>query len=221
MIDITGERYGRLVVIEEVERRGKYGRRWLCRCDCGNEKIVAMNQLRTGKTKSCGCLNREITSATNTVDLTGRRFGKLTVIKRSTEKHHTHRVMWECRCDCGNVVNVVSSYLVHGETKSCGCYKVEFAQGLQQHNEDNWFVDGVFVPLLKSKLRTDNTSGVKGVTWNPRTGKHRASIVVKGKRYYLGEYATREEAAKARERGEKKYHLPHIEEIEEKSREER
>jgi|GEM_PF-1805722 len=57
-LDLTGARYGRLIVLEEVEPRGKY-RRYLCQCDCGNKTVVNMNDLRSGNTKSCGCLHKD------------------------------------------------------------------------------------------------------------------------------------------------------------------
>jgi hypothetical protein len=58
-IDITGHRYGRLVVLGMSSRRNY----WLCRCDCGAEKIAKKNDLRVGDCSSCGCLRREITGA--------------------------------------------------------------------------------------------------------------------------------------------------------------
>lgn len=58
-IDLTGQRFGRLVVIRECGR-DKYGQvLWLCRCDCGNELVVRGYSLRIEETQSCGCLNRE------------------------------------------------------------------------------------------------------------------------------------------------------------------
>ena len=54
-------------------------------------------------------------------DLTGSKFGKLTVIERNG-RIGTY-VMWKCQCDCGNIVNVRSSHLLSGHTTSCGCYK--------------------------------------------------------------------------------------------------
>ncbi len=59
-IDLTGQRFGRFVVIKQT-KKDKFGnRRWLCLCDCGKEKIVLVAHLRSGATKSCGCLNKEI-----------------------------------------------------------------------------------------------------------------------------------------------------------------
>lgn len=57
-LDLTGQRFGRLVVIEESGRRGVF-KLWHCICDCGNETYVTTNHLRYGDTKSCGCYNRE------------------------------------------------------------------------------------------------------------------------------------------------------------------
>lgn len=58
-IDLTGKRFGRLVVIEE-DNFIKYDRpRWLCRCDCGKEVVVRANSLRRGGTMSCGCAKKE------------------------------------------------------------------------------------------------------------------------------------------------------------------
>lgn len=56
--DLTGERFGRLVVMERAG--SKNGRAaWLCRCDCGGEKVVSAAELSKGSTRSCGCLGRE------------------------------------------------------------------------------------------------------------------------------------------------------------------
>ena len=54
-IDLTGQRFGRLTVIRRVENIG-IKTAWLCKCDCGNEITVISNSLRTGNTKSCGCI---------------------------------------------------------------------------------------------------------------------------------------------------------------------
>ena len=59
-IDITGEKYGRLTVIGLAGGRTKQGRLlWKCKCDCGNMVELAAHTIRSGGTKSCGCLKRE------------------------------------------------------------------------------------------------------------------------------------------------------------------
>lgn len=53
-----GDRYGRLVIIQESSKRNGY-RRFLCKCDCGNKKIIVLNALHYGRSRSCGCLRNE------------------------------------------------------------------------------------------------------------------------------------------------------------------
>ena len=80
-IDLTGKTFGNLTVIErdwEYQKKNNYEKPyWKCQCSCGNMHEVTTNLLRTGKTTSCGCRKggRE--------NLTGQRFGRLTVEKYS------------------------------------------------------------------------------------------------------------------------------------------
>ena len=59
LINISGQRFGRLVVVKHMGSNQYRQSVWLCRCDCGNEKVITSNQLRTGHTRSCGCLLTE------------------------------------------------------------------------------------------------------------------------------------------------------------------
>jgi hypothetical protein len=62
---IVGKRFARLVVLDD-SGVGK-DRRIFCRCDCGNEKSIIANHVRTGRIRSCGCLQREIAILSNTI----------------------------------------------------------------------------------------------------------------------------------------------------------
>lgn len=62
-IDLTGKRFGRLIVLERATNDKWGAHRWLCMCDCKNKTIVHKRFLENGKTKSCGCLQRERASA--------------------------------------------------------------------------------------------------------------------------------------------------------------
>ena len=59
LIDLTGQRFGRLTVVERAENRSTGQAKWFCKCDCGNHKVVAGYQLRGGYIQSCGCLQKE------------------------------------------------------------------------------------------------------------------------------------------------------------------
>lgn len=56
VIDLTGMRFGKLIVVRRVDNDKQGNASWLCKCDCGNEKPVRSNALRNGRTRSCGCL---------------------------------------------------------------------------------------------------------------------------------------------------------------------
>jgi hypothetical protein len=58
-LELIGQRFGRLTVVERQDKDNKANWRWLCRCDCGNTKTICGRSLTGGATKSCGCLNKE------------------------------------------------------------------------------------------------------------------------------------------------------------------
>lgn len=62
MYDLTGQRFGRLLVVSQSDERCNSGIKWNCICDCGNSVCVPGLNLRCGDTKSCGCLQKEVTS---------------------------------------------------------------------------------------------------------------------------------------------------------------
>ena len=118
--DITGQRFGRLTALKWTKEYSCSQRIWLCKCDCGNYTKVAVNNLISGNTKSCGCLHKEEISKKSMKDLTNQRFGKLVAIA-PTEKRIDGRVIWKCKCDCGNYAYISSHHLINGDTESCGC----------------------------------------------------------------------------------------------------
>lgn len=120
-IDITGQRFGKLVVIKKVPKPSHLksnGAYFLCKCDCGNEKVIMGKSLRSGKTTSCGCKVSE--SARK--DIVGQRFGKLVVVRYyGVSQSKNAHALWECICDCGRNCIVDSNSLKSGHTVSCGC----------------------------------------------------------------------------------------------------
>ena len=122
--DLTGLKFGRLTVIEECGRSENRHILWLCKCICGKNKVIKSPSLIFGKTKSCGCLSKELTSERSIIDLTGQRFERLVVIKENG-RTQGKQVLWLCKCDCGNETIIIGSSLKNGQTKSCGCYQKE------------------------------------------------------------------------------------------------
>lgn len=116
-IDLTGQTFNRLTVIRRVENKGR-NTMWLCKCSCGNETVVSAGNLKTGNTKSCGCLNREHKEfPTRRKDVVGKKFGRLFVQYR-IEGDPLTKV--HCVCDCGNELDVPAHNL-GSKVTSCGC----------------------------------------------------------------------------------------------------
>lgn len=127
-LDLLNQRFGRLTVIAPAENRGRRTQ-WLCQCDCGNEYIALTDTLRSGRCRSCGCLQKECAKENGKKvlqDLTGQRFGRLTVLNYAGSQRN--RSTWLCECDCGNSVIVNQMELVRGDTLSCGCLRSSFGE---------------------------------------------------------------------------------------------
>lgn len=120
--NLSNKRFGRLTALEYVSNSDING--WLCKCDCGETTIVKTNRLISGHTKSCGCYMRDRTSESNFKDLSGMKFNRLTAMRRIQDyitPSGNPLTQYECRCDCGNYLNVLAMNLVSGNSQSCGC----------------------------------------------------------------------------------------------------
>ena len=156
--DLSNQQFGKLLVIRQKGSTNK-GVLWECVCDCGNKVDVLGTRLINGVTKSCGCLQKEKIKSLNFQDLTGKKFGMLTVLYRDGYKYSKSghpRITWMCQCDCGNTIIVNGGDLTNGDTKSCGCLKqgkssIEYKvnQYLDSHNMN-----------YKSQYKFDTLRGV-------------------------------------------------------------
>lgn len=135
LIDIVGNRYGRLVVLSKSPNRKCHDMLWLCQCDCGNQTIVSTSSLKSGSTRSCGCYRKEVTSANSRKDLAGLRFGNLTAIQSCYIRRK--QVFWDCICDCGKHKDVAAVDLLRGHVVSCGCIKSGPEETIRKYLEDN------------------------------------------------------------------------------------
>lgn len=203
-IDITGQHFGRLIAVREVEHKNGL-RHYLCHCDCGNEKILTVRELRSGHTKSCGCLRNR--PSKNRKNLAGLKFGHLTVLYLSSKRSKDGRAVWHCQCSCGTMINIDSKSLLSGNTTSCGCKSLENKQRIDKLKEAHR-INGILASTLKSKVRADNKTGVKGVYFNKRQEKYVAQIQVGKEHIYLGAFAKLQDAAEARKEAEEKYFKP-------------
>lgn len=77
MVDITGQRFGRLVAVRPTDKRRSGKVLWECICDCGNTTLTTSNALKSGNTASCGCLYRETRQGKLKHGMTGERIHRI------------------------------------------------------------------------------------------------------------------------------------------------
>ena len=119
-IDIMGQRFGKLIVVEYAGKNKFNFVQWKCLCDCGSYRIAIGTTLRQGRVTHCGCSKK-----TSKINMLGKVFGRLTVT-REAGRSKDKKVMWECSCSCSGKLIIISGvYLRNGHTRSCGCLRID------------------------------------------------------------------------------------------------
>ena len=128
LIDLTGKKFNYLTVIQRGLNTNDGRAQWVCKCDCGNIKTIRGKDLRNGKVKSCGCLQKRRASEANTINEIGNIYGYLTVLKQATKEECPNTNLnrdayWICSCsNCGNPYFIANAHsLRSGHLNSCGC----------------------------------------------------------------------------------------------------
>lgn len=214
-----GDRVGRLTLLKEKrEKRGNsYRKYFYCHCDCGTEKWIRVDSLSSGKIQSCGCYNKE-NNFYKPVSIAGKRYGRLEAIE-PTGKKKNGSIVWKCKCDCGNMVEIAQQVLERGDATSCGCFRRELnrvtaKERFAQYIKEN-FADRTNVTAIKRTTPLKNSStGIRGVSYDSKRAKYIAQIEFKGKHYNLGRFNTREEAKAAYEEAKEELHNKFLKEHE-------
>lgn len=131
--DLTGMRFGRLLVLKEShkDKHGKY--HWSCICKCGKNITVSGGHLLSGHTQSCGCISIE----NNRKIKEGMIFGRLKVLSLCKTRTKDGNIKCKCICECGNITYTNSHSLLRGDTKSCGCYNRDRSSEVHS-GANNW-----------------------------------------------------------------------------------
>jgi hypothetical protein len=155
--DLAGQKFGRLTAIARAGT-SKHGKvTWKCHCDCGKELNVISGNLISGMSKSCGCLNLERLLEVP-VDLRGCRFDRLLVVERVLQERGSATYgIWDCQCDCGNHIKVLTRDLKAGKSKSCGCLRKEMAT---THGKSRSSTYRIWAGMLQRCINQSNTGYV-------------------------------------------------------------
>ena len=148
----------------------------------------------------------------NKTNLKGKKFGKLLVLKETSNRADGGSVVWQCKCDCGNIVEVSSKKLVNGITVSCGCYQKERQKYSMKKLHSKQFKENTNIDLIsKQQANSNNKSGVRGVHWCSSKNKWRATLSFQKKLVLNKTFSNKEDAIKARKDAEEKYFKPILE----------
>lgn len=221
--DLSGERFGRLVVLKRVSPKGVRHIKYLCKCDCGNETIVSGDGLKYGDIKSCGCLRKEVTSALSK-----------SMARKITYTIYEDYIVGDDGCGHTFMVDVADYDIIKKQqwTYSKGYWSTsvrfgdKWAQVMMHHfimpRIDGYVIDHIdrngsnnrrrnlrYATVsqngMNSKVRTKNSSGITGVWLDKRYNIWCASLMLNGKSIWLGEYKNKDEAIEARLQAEAKY----------------
>ena len=197
--DYIGRKFGRLTIIKNTNIVGHVE----CLCDCGNRKTILLASIKSGHTKSCGCLHKEQLRARNTTH--GKRH------------HPVTKILYGMRSRCLNAKD--KQYKDYGGRGIKICKEWEdvatffnwaidagWKPGLNIDRKDPngdyepcncRFVDDGLNSRNTRLLRVDNASGYRGVSFKKKNNKWVAQISINSKRFHIGLFETAIEAAKA------------------------
>ena len=150
----------------------------------------------------------------------GDKYGYLTLLEDTGERTNSGNVVWKCQCDCGNIVHRTQDSLMQSTVKgcviSCGCKRDKsIGQRLaydpiriDKARESLGQIDGTTMQgISEQKLRKNNTSGIRGVAYDPKKGYWRARLMI-ARKEHCGFFRTKEEAIAYRKYLEEIYYEP-------------
>ena len=221
-VDLTGQRFGRLVVIKLSTPKGEKRPKWLCKCDCGNECAVLGYNLVRGFTKSCGCLRKEMTS-----QISKSKARKITYsfyedyiigddgcghqfmidnddFDRIKERHWTYSEgYWSTYIKIDGKRMRVGMHTFIMQPKDG--YVIDHVDRNRSNNRKYNLRQATVSQNSMNRTFKKNNSGITGVRLDKKCNKWRAVITLNQKSIWLGEYADKDDAIKARLLAEAKY----------------
>lgn len=218
--DMTNQKFGRLTVVKRVEKPEESKSKeafWLCKCDCGNEKIVAGYYLRSGKTKSCGCYNVDCLKSRKGIKYGGKHgMCNLRIYKNyhamkarcfnpNHHKYHDYGARGITICDewLGEkgFENFYDWAMQNGYCDTLTIDRID-VNGNYEPSNCRWADNSI--QGFNRNIQSNNTTGYKGIC-KIKSGNYRAYIKKNNKQISLGVYDRIEDAIKAREKAEKEY----------------
>lgn len=220
--DMTGQKIGRVTVIEYAGMGKHKTALWRCKCDCGNEKVIDGALLRSGMSVSCGCLFRDVQKASHKKYNEYSIDGDVVRVKLSNSDsimlcdvddwERLKSYCWALGLNGYAVTNVKNGSLVkssfHANVIDCekGYLRDHINRNRLDNRKSNLRVVAPTVNVRNISMQKNNTTGYRGVTVSRNRKKYVAQITVNYKNIYLGQFDTVEDAYRARLRAEEEYY---------------
>ena len=128
-INLIGKTFGQLKVIEQTTQRKNKSVVWICECICGTKEKFSTKELRSDGIIQCrNCGNHRQPKTNLLENIVGKKFNSLTVLEK-TNKKAGQKILYKCKCDCGNITYVNRTDLQKSYILSCGCSKLKYKKG--------------------------------------------------------------------------------------------
>lgn len=224
--DLTGQKFGRLTVIERAEdaitKNGNRFTQWLCNCDCGNNDIVIFGSALTRKkrpTLSCGCLQRDKVSGITQNYYEFSNDGYVIGYTSNTNKQFIFDADDYEKVSKYHWYEESNGYIRSSSKKKENRFHIHrlvmgFPDGIGIDHINHNIFDNRKLNLriattsqnAMNRIRgSNNTSGVTGVVWLKNENKWKAEIKLNGETIYLGSFDKFDDAEKTRKEAEEKY----------------
>lgn len=209
-IDLTGQKFGRWVVLERAENDRNKNTRWLCRCKCSKERIVQGDHLKSGASTSCGCFRSEFTqkrSKTHGISKSPLYSCWIHMWQRCTNPRDKSYINYG-----GRGIKIDSKWqdfepfrdwaLSHGYSNDLTIDRIN-VNGDYTPSNCQW--TNRLEQNRNQRVRSDNTSGCRGVCWDKRSNKWHVTISINGKSKHIKYCVDINDAIIARKNAELKY----------------
>lgn len=202
-LNLIGERFGKLTVINRG-KNSKHGKtQWLCKCECGNSVVAVGSDLKLKKYTSCGCSKR-------THGLSNHRlYGIFGMMKDRCHNPNNVSYPWYGGEGIKIYQEWLDDYTKFHEWALQSGYKenleIDRIDSKKDYSPDNCRWVTRLIQTHNQRPMKGSKSGIRGVKWNKARKKWEVTISFKGKRHYLGLFEELDKAAETRKRAEEKY----------------
>ena len=184
-INLAGNKYGRLAVVSPTSGREDRHIIWLCQCDCGKKVLVPSNRLRSGNTKSCGCLHSEIASQTM-IEKYGYKKFEATVhriykIYQRAAKKRAHK--WALPYDVFEILITENCHYCGGEPNKIYDQTHKFngtllTNGVDRKNNNDGYTIENCVPCCETCNKAKLTMGYdEFINWVKKAARHQSKCL--------------------------------------------